>query len=134
LFDAVGGLFPFRQIGTIPEERARLDAGQMQQVLINLLKNAAESGGPAGEIGVSVERSRDGSWKLQVVDRGSGMDEETMKKALLPFYSSKQTGSGLGLPLCTEIVHAHGGTLRLERRPGGGMVVTCRLPGEDVRT
>ncbi|MEP6767665.1 MAG: ATP-binding protein [Acidobacteriota bacterium] len=129
LFDAVGGLFPFRQIGAVPEERAPLDAGQMQQVLINLLKNAAEAGGPVEEIGVAVERSRDGSWKLQVLDRGSGMDEETMKKALLPFYSSKQTGSGLGLPLCIEIVHAHGGTLRLERRPGGGMVVTCVLPG-----
>jgi two-component system, NtrC family, nitrogen regulation sensor histidine kinase NtrY len=63
-----------------------------------------------------------------VLDRGKGMDEETMKKALLPFYSSKQSGSGLGLPLCTEILAAHGGSLRLQRRPGGGTVVTCVLP------
>ncbi|MEO8190816.1 MAG: ATP-binding protein [Acidobacteriota bacterium] len=128
LLDSVGRLFPFRRVGEIPEEPALVDAGQMQQVLINLLKNAAEAGGAAEEIGVSIAR-RDGSWILQVFDRGTGMDDETMKKALLPFYSSKQTGSGLGLPLCTEIVHAHGGTLRLDRRAGGGMTVTCVLAG-----
>ena len=54
--------------------------------------------------------------------------QETMKQALLPFYSSKQTGSGLGLPLCNEILSAHGGTLRLQSRPGGGTAVTCVLP------
>ena len=129
LLDPVGRLFPFRRIGALPEGPALVDPGQIQQVLINLLKNAAEAGGPADEIGVSIDRGRDGSWVLQVFDRGTGMDEETMKKALLPFYSSKQTGSGLGLPLCTEIVHAHGGTLRLERRAGGGMAVRCVLPG-----
>jgi len=57
------------------------------------------------------------------------MDAETMKNALVPFYSSKRDGSGLGLPLCTEILSAHGGALRLERRPGGGTVVTCAIPG-----
>jgi signal transduction histidine kinase len=56
------------------------------------------------------------------------MSDETMKRALLPFYSSKPSGSGLGLALCSEIVQAHGGTLRLERRSGGGIAVTCVLP------
>jgi len=51
-----------------------------------------------------------------------------MKKALLPFYSSKISGGGLGLPLCTEILAAHGGALRLQKRPGGGTAVTCVLP------
>lgn len=129
LFDPVGRLFPFLRVGTVPEEPALLDPVQMQQVLINLLKNAAEAGGPPEEIAVEVFRI-DGGWRLRVLDRGVGMDDETMKKALLPFYSSKQTGSGLGLPLCTEIVRAHGGTLRLERRHGGGMAVTCVLPEE----
>jgi signal transduction histidine kinase len=55
------------------------------------------------------------------------MDDETMKKALLPFYSSKQSGSGLGLPLCTEILAAHGGSLRLQRRPGGGTAAHLRV-------
>jgi signal transduction histidine kinase len=52
-----------------------------------------------------------------------------MRQALLPFYSSKPGGSGLGLPLCREIVEAHGGRLRIERRPGGGTAVICWLPG-----
>ncbi len=57
------------------------------------------------------------------------MDEEMIRNALVPFYSSKRDGSGLGLPLCNEILSAHGGGLRLERRPGGGTVVTCTIPG-----
>ena len=61
---------------------------------------------------------------VHVLDRGRGMDDEMMRQALVPFYSSKQSGSGLGLPLCGEILSAHGGALRLQRRPGGGMLVT----------
>jgi len=56
------------------------------------------------------------------------MQEENLRKALLPFYSTKQTGSGLGLPLCREILEAHGGKLNLQLRPQGGIVVTCWLP------
>ena len=124
----VQAFFPFRLVTPVGPEEGYFDPAQMQQVLINLLKNAAESGSPAGEIAVALERSREGSWLVHVLDRGREMDEETMKKALLPFYSSKQSGTGLGLPLCTEILTAHGGTLRLQRRPGGGMTVTCVLP------
>ena len=65
---------------------------------------------------------------LRVSDRGRGMDEETMKRALLPFFTSKPAGTGLGLPLCNEILEAHGGRLSLQSRPGGGTVVTCWLP------
>jgi len=128
LLGSVERLFPFRRVGTIPSEPALFDPVQMQQVLINLLKNAAEAGGPPEEIAVAVERAPGGGWMLAVLDRGRGMDDEAMKKALLPFYSSKQTGSGLGLPLCTEIMTAHGGSLRLEKRAGGGTAVVCMLP------
>ena len=121
--------FPFQIAGQLPPDQGFFDPAQMQQALINLLKNAAESGSAADEIEVTLERAGEqGPWLLQVLDRGKGMDDETMKKALLPFYSSKQSGSGLGLPLCTEILAAHGGSLRLQRRPGGGTVVTCVLP------
>ncbi len=121
--------FPFRLAGELASEQGFFDPAQMQQALINLLKNAAESGSASDEIAVALERGGEqGPWLLQVLDRGKGMDDETMKKALLPFYSPKQSGSGLGLPLCTEILAAHGGSLRLQRRPGGGTVVTCILP------
>jgi two-component system nitrogen regulation sensor histidine kinase NtrY len=121
--------FPFRLALDPGADRACFDPAQMQQALINLLKNASESGSPPEEIAVALERAGvHGPWLLQVLDRGKGMDDETMKKALLPFYSSKQSGSGLGLPLCTEILAAHGGSLRLQRRPGGGTAAICVLP------
>jgi signal transduction histidine kinase len=128
----VQAFFPFRLVTPVGPEEGYFDPAQMQQVLINLLKNAAESGSPPSEIAVALEQSREGSWLVHVLDRGREMDEETMKKALLPFYSSKQSGTGLGLPLCTEILTAHGGALRLQRRPGGGMSVTCVLPAAEA--
>jgi two-component system, NtrC family, nitrogen regulation sensor histidine kinase NtrY len=64
-----------------------------------------------------------------VSDAGRGMSEEVMRQALLPFYSTKPNGSGLGLALCNEIIEAHGGRLRLQGREGGGTVVSCWVPG-----
>jgi nitrogen fixation/metabolism regulation signal transduction histidine kinase len=123
-------LFPFVPEGGPPARPARFDPPQVQQALINLLKNAQESGSPPEEIRLAVEETAEGGVRLRVLDRGSGMSEEELKKALLPFYTSKATGSGLGLPLCREIVEAHGGHLRIERRKGGGTEVVCWLPGE----
>ena len=67
--------------------------------------------------------------RFRVLDRGAGLSDEASAKALLPFYTSKPGSSGLGLPLCREIVEAHGGRLRLERRKGGGTAVVCWIPG-----
>lgn len=124
------GLFPFTLEGQPPARPSRFDPAQIQQVLINLLKNAQESGSPPGEIRVAAEALPDGGVRIKVMDRGAGMTDEGMRKALLPFYTSKPTGTGLGLPLCREIVEAHGGHLRLESREGRGITVVCRLPGE----
>jgi nitrogen fixation/metabolism regulation signal transduction histidine kinase len=123
-------LFPFNTDGEPPARPGRFDPSQVQQALINLLKNAQESGSPPEEIRLAVEDTAEGGVRLRVLDRGCGMSEEELKKALLPFYTSKATGSGLGLPLCREIVEAHGGHLRIERRDGGGTAVVCWLPGE----
>ncbi len=128
LLDGVKRKTPFRVEGEPPAEPGSFDPAQMQQVLLNLLKNAYEAGSPADEVAVSVHRTADGSAALRVLDRGRGMDEEVMKRALLPFYSSKPAGTGLGLPLCQEIVEGHGGRMRVQARPGGGLVVTCLLP------
>ncbi len=126
IIDELRGLYPFRLQGR-PRAEGTFDRAQMQQVLINLLKNAVESGGAADEIVVSIEPSAGGT-SLRVVDRGRGMDPGTMRQALLPFYSTKPTGTGLGLAICNEIVDAHGGRLTLHAREGGGMMVTCWLP------
>ncbi len=121
-------LEPFRLDGEVPAWTVRIDPAQIQQVLINLLKNAREAESPAEEIAVAVDELADGGLALHVLDRGCGMDEEQMVKALVPFYSSKQGGTGLGLALSREILEAHGGRLELAGRDGGGLAVTCRLP------
>jgi nitrogen fixation/metabolism regulation signal transduction histidine kinase len=123
-------LFPFVPAGEPPARPGRFDPSQMQQALINLLKNAQEAGSPAAEIRLAVEETAEGGVRLCVLDRGAGLSDEELKKALLPFYTSKATGSGLGLPLCREIVEAHGGRLRIERRAGGGTAVVCWLPAD----
>lgn len=118
---------PFRTDGPVPDTRVSFDANQMEQVMINLLKNAAESGSPADGITVST-REPPGSFLIEVADRGSGLSEAVLRDALLPFYSTKAAGTGLGLTLCREIVDAHGGRISLANRPDGGAIVTVWLP------
>ena len=124
---SLAGLAPFTLEGPLPESTARFDATQMQQVLINLLKNAHESGSPAEAVTLTV-RQASGELRVDVSDAGPGMSAEVLEQALLPFYSTKQSGTGLGLPLCREIVEAHGGRLSLANRNDGGLIVSVWLP------
>jgi two-component system, NtrC family, nitrogen regulation sensor histidine kinase NtrY len=121
------GAMRFRIEGPVPEGVASFDASQLEQVMINLLKNAAESGSPPEDITVGVRPGAPG-FRVEVGDRGTGLSEATLRDALLPFYSTKAAGTGLGLTLCREIVEAHGGRLSLANRPGGGALVTVWLP------
>jgi len=121
------GTAPFRLEGTLPGDPGSFDARQLEQVMINLLKNAAESGSPPAQITVAVQRTVPG-FRIEVADRGTGLTEGTLRDALLPFYSTKPAGTGLGLTLCREIVEAHGGRLSLANRVGGGALVTVWLP------
>lgn len=113
--------------GELPDAKGHFDAVQIEQVLINLLKNAHESGSPDSDIELEVRHApRDQI--VRVLDRGAGMSEQVLKSALLPFYSTKQKGSGLGLPLCREIIEAHGGRLNLANRRDGGLIVEFSIP------
>jgi len=109
------------------------DRAQLEQVAINLLKNAREAGGDPREIELALTLERNGALTLTVSDRGSGMSEQVLSNAMLPFYSTKERGSGLGLALCREIVEAHNGQLSLENREGGGLLVSVTLPGFEHR-
>ena len=107
---------------------SRGDAAQLSQALLNLLKNAHESvaGKPAE---VTLQVSAQASWiRIEIRDNGSGMNEAVLHNALLPFYSTKRNGSGLGLALVREIIEAHGGRIALANRAEGGVCVTLMLP------
>ncbi len=128
--ESIRTIHPFELEGEIPPGRGYFDPAHMQQVITNLLKNAAEASDTPEGIGVKIGAAIDGGTYVQVMDRGRGLPEEVMRRALLPFYSTKQGGAGLGLPLCREIIEAHGGRLRIQNREGGGTIVTCWLPKE----
>lgn len=126
LLESVRMVAPFTPQST-PAHEANIDRAQIEQVLINLVKNAREAGSAEADVRVCVER-RNGGSAVIVEDRGKGMDDETLRRALLPFYSTKPGGTGLGLALAGEIIDAHGGSVRIARREGGGVAVTCWIP------
>jgi signal transduction histidine kinase len=125
--DSLQAVSAFTLDGTPPSSPGYFDESQMEQVLINLLRNAAEAGSPPGETGVAVTEGQ-GGFRIEVRDRGSGMTDEVLTNALLPFYSTKPTGTGLGLTLCREIVEAHGGTLEVAPLSRRTDTVTIWLP------
>jgi signal transduction histidine kinase len=117
----------FGLAGPLPEERASFDVAQMEQALFNLLKNAHESGSTAEDVCLAVRRIA-GGFVMEVLDRGQGMTETVMSNALVPFYSTKRSGTGLGLALAREIIEAHGGRITIGNRDGGGLAVGLVLP------
>ena len=108
------------------------DAVQIEQLLINLLKNAHEAGGSPRDIHLVIKQ-QNSHVVLEVLDAGKGMSEQVMTNALVPFYSTKANGSGLGLALCREICDAHGGHLFIQNRQQKGLCVRVIFDGDAGR-
>jgi len=119
-----------------PDLLVKADRGQLQQVLLNLLQNGAESMPQGGLVSLAATRQDgqdDAGQRIALVgisvsDRGCGLDEETCRHLFEPFWTTKPNGTGLGLATVYRIVEAHGGTIQAQAREGGGTVFTILLP------
>jgi two-component system nitrogen regulation sensor histidine kinase NtrY len=112
-----------------PDQTIHADPVQLEQLLINLLKNAHESGSNPEDVSILLAQRKTDSC-IMVMDKGKGMSDTVMASALIPFYSTKASGSGLGLALCREITDAHHGQIALYNRDEGGLVVRVVLPSQ----
>ena len=103
------------------------DENQVEQVLLNLLLNAAHASKDDATVRVVVKLLA-GGVRLGIIDEGHGMSPDVLAKAFEPFFTTKSKGTGLGLPICKRIVEMHGGVMRVDSRSGEGTTITIDLP------
>jgi signal transduction histidine kinase len=106
---------------------APLDAGQIKQALVNLIKNAMQAMSPAGTLSVETGQNTEEVW-VSVADTGGGIAPDQVNLIFEPFYTTKKKGTGLGLMIVQRIVRQHGGHIELESRVGQGTTFRIWLP------
>jgi two-component system, sporulation sensor kinase E len=111
---------------------APLDLTQMQQVLVNLIKNAMQAMTKGGALTLQTGESSDGVW-LSVADTGGGIPQEQINRIFEPFFTTKKKGSGLGLMIVQRIIRAHDGRIELESLVGRGTTFRIWLPLHERR-
>ena len=110
-----------------------VDEIHLQQVVLNLLRNAMEAialpgAGSAREIGIAIAPNERGEVQVEVGDSGAGIAEGDLERVFESFYSTKSSGLGVGLAICRKLIEAHGGTLWASHNPGGGALFRFTLP------
>jgi two-component system, sporulation sensor kinase E len=111
-----------RQLPAIP-----MDATQIQQVLVNLIKNAIQAMSKGGVLNVRTGETSEEIW-VSVADTGGGIPQEEINRIFEPFYTTKKKGTGLGLMIVQRIVRAHGGRIEVESQVGRGTAFSIWLP------
>jgi PAS domain S-box-containing protein len=128
--DARGARLDLRLDASAPVIRA--DEAQIWQAVLNLVRNAVDAMPAGGTVTVTTRRAG-ARWECEIADTGGGIDEEVRASMYRPFFSTKRSGTGLGLPLTQQIVHEHGGTLTCHSVPGAGTRFVIGLPLADPR-
>lgn len=115
----------------------KVDPQQIEQVLLNILINAMDAMPSGGRLTTSSspfrsqdDKEREDRVRIIVEDTGIGIPAENLHSIFDPFFSTKDTGTGLGLPLSLGIIEAHGGVLQVQSKPGRGTAVIIELPME----
>ena len=114
-------------------ENVLVDRVQIQQVMVNLMRNAIEAmdGRPNKYLTIKAQPKGYEEVEISVADTGHGVPAEMMDQLFLPFISTKAQGMGLGLSICRTIVEAHGGRMRVGAVDGGGTIFSFTLPRAD---
>ena len=108
----------------------KVDVLQVQQVVLNLLRNAVEAleQSPRKELKIVVRKSENGLAEVSIIDSGPGLSAEIKVRLFQPFNTSREKGMGVGLSICRTILESHGGTIRAKPAEGGGTAFTFLLP------
>jgi Signal transduction histidine kinase len=118
---------PVIKTSVIPEDLTIMaDDKLLAQVFINVVKNSIEAFGisQGGEIMINAGKNPDGRVVLSVQDNGPGMDADTLEKIFVPFFTTKESGSGIGLSLSRQIISIHNGNITCDSTPGMGTTVS----------
>jgi signal transduction histidine kinase len=110
-----------------PIDSVEADTHQIEQLMTNLILNAAHASQSGGSIRLALVDGVD-HVLIEIADDGSGMDEQSRRRAFEPFYTTKTRGTGLGLSICRRIVDAHHGAISIDSRFGDGTTILVRLP------
>jgi len=112
------------------------DRTQLQQLLVNLIINAAQSmaKSPRREITIATRLAASDTIEVAVRDTGPGIPPENLDRLFKSFFSTKADGMGMGLPICRSIVETHGGGIKGANNPAGGACFTVTLPANDIHT
>ena len=106
---------------------ARADGDLFIQALLNIAKNACEATNPPGKVIIKTAE-KDGWWVVQIIDEGPGITQEDRERVFEPFFTKKDTGTGLGLAFAKKIVSAHGGQISIKKNKPKGTMVLVEIP------